>query len=166
VIEVTVTANYGLELCGEKNKSMKTSHHYEVKINWQSDRKGLMSSPVLQSNIEVATPPEFPKGMVGIWSPEHLLVAAVNSCLMTTFLAIAENSKFSFINFESKADGKLESVDGKLMITEIVLKPVLTISNETDKEKALRLLQKSEAACLISNSIKSSILFQPEIKTT
>jgi organic hydroperoxide reductase OsmC/OhrA len=81
-------------------------------------------------------------------------------------LAIAENSKFSFINFESKADGKLESVDGKLMITEIVLKPVLTISNETDKEKALRLLQKSEAACLISNSIKSSILFQPEIKTT
>ncbi|MES1225955.1 MAG: OsmC family peroxiredoxin, partial [Bacteroidota bacterium] len=68
---------------------METTHYYEVKLNWESDRKGLMSSPVLNSSIEVATPPEFPKGIHGIWSPEHLLVAAVNSCMMTTFLAIA-----------------------------------------------------------------------------
>ncbi len=143
---------------------MDTAHHYEVKINWESDRKGLMSSPVLQSSIEVATPPEFTKGMPGIWSPEHLLVAAVNSCLMTTFLAIAENSAFNFINFESNADGKLEKVDGKYMISEVLLSPVLTISHDADKEKAIRILQKSEAACLISNSIKSTIIFKPEIK--
>jgi len=142
---------------------MDTVHHYEVKLNWESERKGLMSSPVLNAPIEVATPPEFAKGIAGIWSPEHLLVAAVNSCLMTTFLAIAENSLFSFINFESKADGKLEKVDGRLMISEIVLAPVLTISKEADREKALRILEKSEAACLISNSVKSTILFQPEI---
>ena len=143
---------------------MDTVHHYEVKLNWEAERKGLVSSPALHSNIEVATPPQFPKGVPGIWSPEHLLVAAVNSCLMTTFLAIAENSKFEFINFESKADGKLENVGGKLMISEILLAPVLTISKEADKEKALRILQKSEAACLISNSIKSTIVFQPEIR--
>jgi organic hydroperoxide reductase OsmC/OhrA len=83
---------------------------------------------------------------------------------MTTFLAIAENSKFDFINFESKADGKLEKVNGKLMISEIVLAPVLTLSKEADKERALRILQKSEAACLISNSIKSAIVFKPEIR--
>jgi peroxiredoxin-like protein len=143
---------------------MNTAHHYEVKLNWESDRKGLISSPVLQSNIEVATPPEFPKGMAGIWSPEHLLVAAVNSCLMTTFLAIAENSKLDFVNFESKADGKLERVEGNYMISEIVLSPVVTISNNADKERALRILHKSEQACLISNSIKSKIVFQPEIR--
>jgi peroxiredoxin-like protein len=143
---------------------MDTVHHYEVKLNWKSERKGLMSSPALNSDIEVATPPEFPKGIPGVWSPEHLLVAAVNSCLMTTFLAIAENSRFEFINFESSADGKLEKVDGKLMISEIVLSPVLTLSREADKEKAIRILQKSEAACLISNSVKSSIIFQPHIK--
>jgi peroxiredoxin-like protein len=143
---------------------MDTIHHYEVKLNWESERKGLMSSPVLDVPIEVATPPEFPKGVPGIWSPEHLLVAAVNSCLMTTFLAIAENSRFEFINFESKADGKLEKVDGKLMISEIVLAPVLTISKEADREKALRILQKAEAACLITNSVKSAIVFEPQIK--
>lgn len=143
---------------------MDTAHHYEVKVNWEKERLGLMSSPVLQSSIEVATPPEFAKGIAGVWSPEHLLVAAVNSCLMTTFLAIAENSKFDFINFESNADGKLEKIDGKYMISEIVLSPVLTISHDADKEKAIRILQKSEAACLISNSVKSTIIFKPEIK--
>ena len=143
---------------------MDTIHHYEVKVDWQSDRKGLMSSPVLNEELAVATPPEFPKGMPGIWSPEHLLVAAVNSCLMTTFLAIAENFKFDFIDFESNASGKLEKVDGKFMISEITLSPVLTITADADQEKAMRILQKSEAACLISNSIKSEIVFQPELK--
>ena len=143
---------------------MESTHKYTVQVNWQSDRKGIMHSPVLNTQIEVATPPEFPGGMPGIWSPEHLLVAAVNSCLMTTFLAIAENSKLSFVHFDSDAEGKLERVDNKYMITEITLKPVLTITNEADRERATRILDKSEAACLISNSIKSKIIFQPEIK--
>ncbi|MBK8785049.1 MAG: OsmC family protein [Chitinophagaceae bacterium] len=145
---------------------METAYHYEVKVNWEADRKGSMSSPVLNTKIEVATPPEFPKGMPGIWSPEHLLVAAVNSCLMTTFLAIAENFKFDFIDFESKADGTLEKVDGKFMMNEVILSPVLTIAPDADKEKALRILEKSEAACLISNSVKAKIVFKPEIKIT
>ncbi len=142
---------------------METVHYYNVDLNWETDRKGLMSSPVLNERIEVATPPEFPKGMEGIWSPEHLLVAAVNSCLMTTFLAIAENSRFSFEKFDSNASGKLEKVDNKFMISEITLSPVLTIKNEADKDRALRILEKSEAACLISNSVKSKIIFHPTI---
>lgn len=145
---------------------MENVHHYEVKVNWQSERKGIMSSPVLNNTLEVATPPEFAKGMPGIWSPEHLLVAAVNSCLMTTFLAIAENFKFDFIHFESNANGKLEKVENKFMITEVELCPVLTISADADKEKALRILEKSEAACLISNSVKAKIIFKPLVKIT
>ena len=145
---------------------MDTIHHYEVDLNWESERKGIMNSPVLHSSIEVATPPEFPKGIAGIWSPEHLLVGAVNSCFMTTFLAIAENFKLQFIDFKCKADGKLDKVDGKFMISEILLLPVVTISSEADREKALRVLQKSEAACLIANSVKSEIVFQPEVKVS
>lgn len=145
---------------------MDTAHFYEVKVDWESERKGLMSSPVLESTIEVATPPEFSKGIAGIWSPEHLLVAAVNSCLMTTFLAIAENSKLEFLNFESNANGKLEKVDGKFMISEILLSPVVTILDEKDRERSMRILDKSEAACLISNSVKSKIIFSPKVKLT
>lgn len=143
---------------------MNNTHFYQVNVNWEKDRKGIMSSTILPTKIEVATPPEFNKGMEGIWSPEHLLVAAVNSCLMTTFLAIAENSKLEFIDFNSNAVGKLEIVEGKYMISEVVLTPVITINNEENYERALKVLNKSEAACLISNSIKSKIIFEPQIK--
>lgn len=143
-------------------------HFYQVDIRWKSDRKGMLSSPELNNDagpvIEVATPPEFPKGMAGIWSPEHLFTAAVNSCLMTTFLSIAENSKLDFTHFSSKAKGKLELVDGKMMMTEIILEPTLTINSEKDRERALRILHKSESACLISNSIQSKIILLPTIQ--
>lgn len=142
---------------------MGTTHFYDVTVTWNSDRKGTMTSSVLPQPIEVATPPEFPKGMPEIWSPEHLLVAAVNSCLLTTFLAIAENSKLEFEAFTSSAVGKLETIDGKFMISEIVLKPVLTIASEHDKERAERIIVKSEAACLISNSVKSKIVLEAKV---
>lgn len=142
---------------------MNTQHHYQVKISWQNDRKGVASSDVLPSTIEVATPPEFDKGMSGIWSPEHLLVAAANSCLMTTFLAIADNSKLNFISFESNAIGVLDKVDGKFMIVEIILHPTIVVDSAETVERAIRIIEKSEAACLISNSLKSKIVLQPKV---
>lgn len=141
-----------------------TQHNYEVDIRWNADRKGTMSSPVLDQSIEVATPPEFPKGMEGYWSPEHLFVASVNSCLMTTFLAIADNSGLEFESFNTSATGILDKVDGKFMISEIILNPVLVINNEKDLERAGRILEKSEAACLISNSIRTTIHFNSRVE--
>lgn len=139
-------------------------HNYNVHIAWKEDRKGLMTSPELNTTIEVATPPQFPKGMAGIWSPEHLFTAAVGSCLMTTFLAIAENSKLDFDIFDVRSKGVLEQVDGKWMVTRVELYPQLVIRHEKDRERAQRVLQKSEAACLISNSVKSQVVMQPNIE--
>jgi peroxiredoxin-like protein len=142
-------------------------HFYQVNIAWSQDRKGMMCSPELNTSsdhcIEVATPPEFPKGIPGIWSPEHLFTAAVSSCLMTTFLAIAENSKLSFTSFQCGSKGKLEQRDGKFLMSEVHLFPVVTVTEEKEKEKALRVLHKAEAACLISNSIKSTVSMTPEV---
>ena len=123
-----------------------------------------MASPELNDTIEVATPPEFPNGIEGIWSPEHLLTASVVSCFMTTFLSIAENSKLEFTSFDCPAKGKLEQIEGKFLMTEIILEPTLVITKESDKDRAERILQKSESACLISNSIKSKVTFISNIK--
>jgi len=141
---------------------MDNAHFYTTTVNWEKDRIGNLSSPTLP-DIKVATPPEFPKGAPNIWSPEHMFVASANICLMTTFLAIAENSKFDFKSFSSEATGKLEKVDGKFMISEIEFKPVVTIDDESKKDKAIRLVEKSETACLISNSMKSKIILTPTI---
>ena len=145
-------------------------HIYNVNINWTQDRKGMMCSPELAKSktnetncIEVATPPQFSSGIPNIWSPEHLFTAAVSSCLMTTFLAIAEYSKLDFISFKCGSKGILDKVDGKFIMTEIQLFPEVVITNESQKDRAERILEKSEKACLISNSITSKVTMEPKI---
>lgn len=139
------------------------SYPYQVKIDWIEGRKGILTSEVLDSQIQVVTPPEFPNGVAGQWSPEHLFVASVNSCFMTTFLAIADNSKLEFSRFECNAVGTLDRIEGKFQITEIVLLPILAIFDHAVKEKAMRVLEMSEKACLISNSILSKVILEPTI---
>lgn len=145
-------------------------HFYHVQVAWRQDRRGMMCSPELTASpgessgcIEVATPPEFPKGIPGIWSPEHLFTAAVASCLMTTFLSIAENSKLAFQSFTCQSSGKLEQVDGKWLMTEVILEPVVTIQNDSERDKAFRVLTKSEQHCLISNSVRSKVVMKPTV---
>jgi len=123
-------------------------HYYNVNINWEDTRKGILCSPDLNKKngicIEVATPPEFSKGIAGIWSPEHLFVAAVSDCLMTTFLAIAENYTLDFQSFSCQAEGKLEMIEGKLMMSEIFLSPTVVIHNELSRNKAIRIIKKQK----------------------
>ena len=84
---------------------------------------------------------------------------------MTTFLAIAENSKLDFVSFSAGASGKLEKVDGPgFLMTEITLKPKLVVSRDRDVERATRILEKAEKHCLISNSIKARTKLEPEIE--
>ncbi|MDP5172543.1 MAG: OsmC family protein [Bacteroidia bacterium] len=145
-------------------------HYYAVDVEWSDSRKGIICSPELNKHqgvcIEVATPPEFPQGIAGIWSPEHLFVAAVSGCLMTTFLAIAENSSLEFMSFSCQAKGKLEMVDGKYMMSEVLLYPKVVIHNDTHTNKAIRILKKAEDACLISHSIKSKITMEITVEVS
>ena len=137
---------------------------YQVNLEWKESKIGEISSPVLDNTFKVATPPEFPGGIEGIWSPEHLFTAAVNSCFMTTFLAIAEKSRLKFKSFTCQAKGKLELIEKSLKMTEVNLYPVLTLENIEDQDKANKVLVKSENACLISNSIMSNVILNITIK--
>jgi peroxiredoxin-like protein len=141
---------------------MDLVHYYETTIKWDEGRIGTLSSETLNS-FKVATPPDFPKGVPNTWSPEHLYVASINTCLMTTFLAIAENSKLEFISFSSESKGKLEKVDGKFIISEIELIPEIKVKSERDKERAERIITKAEEHCLISNSVKTKVILNPTI---
>jgi peroxiredoxin-like protein len=144
---------------------MESKYFYPTEVEWTGERGGDLRAPVLP-NLKVDAPPEF-KGHEGVWTPEHLFVAAVNSCFMTTFLAIAENSKLEFVSFKANAMGKLEQRDGEgFMMTEIILRPKLVISNARDAERASRILEKAERNCLISNSVKTEIRLEPEVDFT
>ena len=143
---------------------MKKEYSYQVALEWLEDRKGVLDSAVLDTKIEVVTPPEFPKGVGKIWSPEHLFIAAVESCFMTSFLAIAENSKLNFKKMSSNAIGVLGKVEGKFMVSKIDLNVMLEIEDIAERDKAVRVLEKSEKICLITNSLKTEVHLSYEIK--
>jgi hypothetical protein len=63
-------------------------------------------------NIVVGSPPEF-KGEPDIWAPEELLVGSVNTCMMLTFLSLAQAKGLTPVEYESAAEGLLEIIEGK-----------------------------------------------------
>jgi peroxiredoxin-like protein len=141
---------------------MEDKYFYSTSVEWTGARHGSLKSDSLPT-LQVDAPPEF-KGNEGAWTPEHLFVGAISSCFMTTFIAIAENSRLDFENFKINARGTLEKIEGQgLMITEVVLRPTLTIKNADARDRASRILEKAEQHCLISNSTKTQIHLEPEI---
>lgn len=147
-------------------------HNYKVHVRWSSGRRGVLCSPDIagaapeNACLETGTPPQFANGVEGVWSPEHLYAAAVASCFMTTFLAIADNSKLEFTGFECEADGILEFPENRPLMTAVVLRVTVTIVSENDEARAKRVLEKSEKACLISNSIRSAVELVTDIRIT
>lgn len=142
---------------------MSTKHKYNVNLSWKEGRIGILRSPELNEEIEIATPPDFDGGVEGIWSPEHLFLSSVSSCFMTTFTAIAEYSKLSFEDLQVRATAKLGKVNGKFEVTEITLNPELVIADGKVADKARRIMEKAEQACLITRSIKTKIIFEPTV---
>jgi organic hydroperoxide reductase OsmC/OhrA len=137
-------------------------HSYRTSIRWLDNRRATLSAPGLP-DLQVATPPEFPGGHPGTWSPEHLFVAAAEACLMTTFLAIAENSKLQFVSYSSEAEGTLEKNAEGMMITEILLKAKVVIRDAAVADRARRIVEKAEQACLISRSMKTKIRLEVDV---
>jgi peroxiredoxin-like protein len=110
----------------------------------------------------MAPPPEF-DGPGDAWSPEQLLVAAVESCFLFTLRAVAAASKIEFIALELSGEGKLAYTAGVTRFTEIVLKPVVTLQPGADRTKAERALKKSAKVCFVSASLSIPVRVKPEI---
>jgi organic hydroperoxide reductase OsmC/OhrA len=141
---------------------MSDTHIYTTSVEYSEMRKGVLSSKGL-SSLEVATPPQFPGGHEGIWSPEHLYVASAEICLMTTFLSIAEKSRLEFVGYSSEAIGTLEKTTEGMLMTKIVIKPTVIIQDESKRDRTLLLLEKAEKYCLISNSMKTEVTMEPTV---
>lgn len=142
--------------------SGSNQYFYETELEWTSAKDLTIKGGKLPA-IGAGAPPEF-KGREENWSPEHLFVAALNSCYALTLLAIAEFSKISVISLASTATGKLEKAPGGgYQITEIVVKPRIVIASADDMSRMPRIMEKAKENCFVSNSIKSSVKVEPEI---
>ena len=142
---------------------MEEPHFYRVDVEGEGLKAGTLRSPDSLPSLAVASPPQF-GGPSRVWSPEHLFVASVASCLMTTFRAIAEMSGLEILEYSDSASGKLVAGEDRLYaITEVTLRPRVVISDPSQVGRAERLIDRAEQACLISRSIASEVHVEPQV---
>lgn len=145
-------------------KKAHKSFRFKNDVVWKSGRRGVTSA-LGKPDVEVGSPPEF-KGEPGIWTPEDMLVSALNTCLMLTFLALADGKGLRPLAYESNAEGLLENVEGKYRFTEIAVRPSVVLKSQTDLEAAQQIMKSLEAHCFISNSITANVKLSPQFRVS
>lgn len=136
-------------------------HQYRVKSEGKST--GYLTARAENlPDIKVAPPIQF-GGPGDEWSPEDLFMASISSCLVLSFRAIAGASKFDWDSIECESEGELDKVERKLQFTRVLSRVRLFIPKTESKEKAEKLLNKAEEACLVGNSISCESRIECEI---
>jgi len=165
-----VTISYG-EIEKENHMSL---HH--AAIQWRrtscaSDGNTYSRNHVAmfngQQSVNVSASVEF-KGDPACADPEQMLVSAVASCHMLTFLAIAEFQGYRVEQYEDAAVGYLEKVEGSLMITRIELSPKMVFGGDKIPDGAAlsRIHAGAHKSCFIGNSIKAQVTVLSDSVTT
>lgn len=149
---------------GEKGATLITNHDYHVTVIGTDAKSGVLQAPLDGlPEMDVASPPEF-GGPGGVWSPEHLFVASVAACLMTTFQSIAANSGVEVVEYSDSSVGRLSRAEnGLYSMDRVTLRPTVLISADSNPDRALRLLEKAEKVCLIGRSVSSETILEPTV---
>jgi peroxiredoxin-like protein len=136
-------------------------HRYDVRLTGGPSGYATLATNGV-SDLRSAPPADF-GGPGDVWSPEHLLLAAVETCFLFTLRQVARASRVEFTALELSAEGTVDRKDGALRFTEIVLRPRMTLGPGADRERALRVMENSETACLVSASLATPIRLEPEV---
>lgn len=106
------------------------------------------------SPLASAAPLQF-DGPGDQWSPESLLVAAVASCFVLTFRAMARASRLQWTQLDCAIEATLDRVDGPMQFTKVATHATLTVPDDAGTVQCERVLTKAEEGCLIANSLRA-----------
>jgi peroxiredoxin-like protein len=134
---------------------------YTTNTTWKQNRIGTIGSNGKPA-LEVASPPEF-KGVPGVWTPEDMFVAAIETCHMTTFLAFASRANIGLKSYESNAKGILDFDDGGYRFTKVLLTPHVVVDARTDIDEVLDTMHNAHKSCLVGRSVTTNIEVQPTV---
>ena len=136
-------------------------HIYKAQLSGGAEGYAVVSVAGIPE-LRTAPPADF-NGPGDAWSPEQFLMAAVETCFLFTLQAVARASKLPFTSLELSGEGTVDRKDGATRFTEIVLRPRLRLPAGADKDRALRILEKSEKACLVSASLSTPVRLEAEV---
>ena len=103
------------------------------------------------------------KGDPSKWNPEDMLLSSLMSCHMMSYLYVCSQHGVEVINYEDNAEALLEvNADGSGRITQVNLKPLVTITDESQIELALSLHHQANKLCFIANSCNFKVSHQAQ----
>jgi organic hydroperoxide reductase OsmC/OhrA len=102
-------------------------------------------------------------GPYGEWTPEQLLVIAVEASLMTTFLQLAADAGLQILGYVSAAEADLTFVAGAQ--PSLVVRPCIVVASDRDRRLVQRLLARAAERSPVARALKDAVQVDPEVVT-
>jgi organic hydroperoxide reductase OsmC/OhrA len=148
-----------------------SSHRYETRLNWSGstglgwehyDRRHSATAPPAEQEISITTGESH--GDPSILNPEQLLVMSASSCQMLSFLHLAAKARIDVVAYEDEATGVMPLDDEPLRITEITLRPRITVAGDASEERVHKLVHTAHEHCFIANSLNSAMSIETSVE--
>ncbi|WP_417451525.1 OsmC family protein [Kordiimonas sp.] len=154
---------------------MSNEHHYFSRITWTgagADGTKTYKSYSRDYDMEMAGKIKIPgssdpafRGDATRHNPEDLLVGATASCHMLWYLHLCAVNGIIVTGYEDKAEGIMtEGGDTPARFTKIILRPHITITPESDADKAMSLHHVANEKCFIANSLNCPVVHEATIE--
>jgi organic hydroperoxide reductase OsmC/OhrA len=94
-------------------------------------------------------------------NPEELFVASLSACQALTFLFHCAKRRIAVANYADEAEGRLEVIDGKVRMSQVTLRPHITLERGSDETEVRKLVDRAHGSCFIANSVSSTVVIIP-----
>lgn len=146
---------------------MAISHQFAAQLEWHKGDAGAAAmnhslSFAGRPSIEVSAAPQY-KGDPSRLNPEELLLASLASCQMLTYVVLAGRAGIDVLSYADDAQATLAIADRKMRVTEVLLRPRITLAPGQDVERARALVESAHDGCFIANSVACAVRIEPEI---
>ena len=131
-----------------------------VYIEGDKSAKIIFSGP---GELQVGPAPEF-NGRPESLNPEEMFVAAINSCIMTTFFYFVRRSNVEILSYHSKAEGRVEKQTDGFRFTNVEVRAKVTLQQQEHAEKVREMGDLAEKYCLVSRSVACTVDYQLEVE--
>ena len=147
------------------------THRYEVACGWSGSTAGgydayerTHSATVSPSGSQLTMSSDAAfRGSPELVNPEQLLLLAAVSCQLLSFLAVAARARIDVVAYVDEATALMPEDDPPLRVTEMLLRPRITVRGAVREERILHLVEVAHRECFIANSLRTSISIEATV---
>ncbi len=146
----------------DKPKRVYKSHTFKSSLVWTGGRTWDFEGD--ETPMYKGAPPKQFRGESGKLTPEDLMLASINTCMLSTITSALRKYEFEFVKFESMIEGVITHTEDRgYMFTEFTYYPKITVKSDEERELVLKLLKTSHNDCWMSQSLIADVTIEPEI---